>query len=184
MQKTVHGHPYEPYEDEIDLRQLFSVLWASKILLVIVTLVFTSTSVIYALVIPNQYKATALLVPTQQNSSRISSALNQFGGLASLAGINIGGNQNGDTKIAFEVIQSRSFIEQFIKQSGIMIEVMAAKGWNYDNKRLVLDKDIYDPQSRQWMRSPPLEERRLPVYGRPIRYSQKYCRSRRIKKQG
>ena len=155
MQKTVHGHPYEPYEDEIDLRELFSVLWASKILLVIVTLVFTSTSVIYALVIPNQYKATALLVPTQQNSSRISSALNQFGGLASLAGINIGGNQNGDTKIAFEVIQSRSFIEQFIKQSGIMVEVMAAKGWNYDNKRLVLDKDIYDPQSRQWMRSPP-----------------------------
>jgi LPS O-antigen subunit length determinant protein (WzzB/FepE family) len=52
MQKTIHTHPYEPYEDEIDLRELFSVLWASKILLVIVTLVFTSTSVIYALVTP------------------------------------------------------------------------------------------------------------------------------------
>jgi uncharacterized protein involved in exopolysaccharide biosynthesis len=155
MQKTIYNHPYEPYEDEIDLRELFSVLWASRILLVIVSLAFTATSVICALVTPNQYQATALLAPAQQNSGGLSSALSQFGGLASLAGIDIGGNQDGDTRIALEVMQSRSFIEQFIKQSGIMVEVMAAKGWNSNNKRLVLDKDIYDPQSRQWMRSPP-----------------------------
>jgi uncharacterized protein involved in exopolysaccharide biosynthesis len=155
MQKTIHTHPYEPYEDEIDLRELFSVLWASKILLAIITLVFTSTSVIYALVTPNQFQATAILAPAQQDSRGISSALSQFGGLASLAGINIGGSQDGDARIALEVMQSRSFIEQFIKQSGIMVEIMAAKGWNSDNKRLVLDRDIYDPQSRQWMRSPP-----------------------------
>lgn len=155
MQKTIHNHPYEPYEDEIDLRELFSVLWASKILLVIVTLVFTSTSVIYALVTPNQFQATAILAPAQQNSRGISSALSQFGGLASLAGINIGGSRDGDTRIALEVMQSRSFIEQFTKQSGIIVEVMAAKGWNSDSKRLILDRDIYDSQSRKWMRSSP-----------------------------
>jgi uncharacterized protein involved in exopolysaccharide biosynthesis len=121
MQKTIHNHPYEPYEDEIDLRELFSALWASRILLVIVSLAFTVTSVIYALVTPNQYQATALLAPAQQNSGGLSSALSQFGGLASLAGIDIGGNQDGDTRIALEVMQSRSFIEQFIKQSGIMV---------------------------------------------------------------
>jgi uncharacterized protein involved in exopolysaccharide biosynthesis len=153
MQKTIHTHPYEPYEDEIDLRELFSVLWASKILLAIITLVFTSTSVIYALVTPNQFQATAILAPAQQDSRGISSALSQFGGLASLAGINIGGSQDGDSRIALEVMQSRSFIEQFIKQSGIMVEIMAAKGWNSDSKRLILDRDIYDSHSRQWVRS-------------------------------
>lgn len=114
MQKTIHTHPGEPYEDEIDLRELFSVLWASRILIVIVTLVFTSTAVIYGLVTPNQYQAAALLAPAQQKSGGLSSALSQFGGLASLAGIYIGGNQDDDTRIALEVMQSRSFIEQLL----------------------------------------------------------------------
>lgn len=155
MQKTIYNHPYEPYEDEIDLTELFSVLWASRILIVIVTLVFTSAAVIYALVTPNQYQAAALLAPAQQNSSGLSSALSQFGGLASLAGIDIGGDQDGETRIALEVMQSRSFIEQFIKQSGIMVEVMAAKSWNEDDKRLIIDEDIFDVRSRKWTRRPP-----------------------------
>jgi uncharacterized protein involved in exopolysaccharide biosynthesis len=155
MQKTIYNHSNESYEDEIDLRELFSVLWASRILLVIVSLAFTATSVIYALVTPNQYQATALLAPAQQNSGGLSSALSQFGGLASLAGIDIGGNQDGETRIALEVMQSRSFIEQFIKQSGIMVEVMAAKSWNKDDKRLIIDDELYDVRSRKWTRRPP-----------------------------
>lgn len=155
MQKIIQNRPYEPCEDEIDLKELFSVLWASRILLLIVTLVFASTAVIYVLVTPNQYQATALLAPAKQNSGVLSSALSQFGGLASLAGIDIGGNQDGDTRIALEVMQSRSFIEQFIKQSGIIVEVMAAKSWNKDDKRLIIDDDIYDVRSRKWTRRLP-----------------------------
>ena len=155
MQKTIYDHPYEPYEDEIDLRELFSVLWASRILILIVTLAFTLTSVFYALVTPNQYQATALLAPAQKNSGGLSSALSQFGGLASLAGIDIGGIQDSEARIALEVMRSRSFIEEFIKQSGIMVEVMAAKSWNEDDKRLIIDDDIYDVRRMKWIRRPP-----------------------------
>lgn len=155
MQKTIYNHPYEPYEDEVDLRELFLALWAARLLLLIVTLVFTSAAVIYAIVTPNQYQAAALLAPAQQNSSGLSSALSQFGGLASLAGIDIGGIQDGEARIALEVMRSRSFIEEFIKQSGIIVEVMAAKSWNKDDKRLIIDDDIYDVRSRKWTRRPP-----------------------------
>ena len=51
------------YDDEIDLKEPFSVLWAAKKLIVAVTAVFAVVSVIYALSVPNQYKATALLTP-------------------------------------------------------------------------------------------------------------------------
>ena len=53
------------YDDEIDLRELFAVLWAGKIKIIFITAIFAVASVIYALSVPNQYKATALLAPAQ-----------------------------------------------------------------------------------------------------------------------
>ena len=58
----------DQYDDEIDLRELFSVLWAGKTKIIAITAVFAIASVIYALSVPNQYKATALLAPAQQDS--------------------------------------------------------------------------------------------------------------------
>ena len=53
----------DQYDDEIDLRELFAVLWAGKAKIIVITAVFAIASVIYALSVPNQYKATALLAP-------------------------------------------------------------------------------------------------------------------------
>jgi LPS O-antigen subunit length determinant protein (WzzB/FepE family) len=47
----------QPYDDEIDLRELFSVLWVGKKLIVVITAVFAVVSVVYALSLPNEYKA-------------------------------------------------------------------------------------------------------------------------------
>ena len=51
---------------------------------------------IYALSVPNQYIATALLAPAQQESGGLSGALGQLGGLASLAGVSIGGGESSE----------------------------------------------------------------------------------------
>ena len=143
------------YQDEIDLKELFSVLWQGRWLISGISSLVCLLAIIFALLTPNQYQATLLLAPTQQNTGGISSALSQFGGLASLAGIDIGGGEGGEKQIALEVMQSRSFIEQFINQSGILVEIIAAKGWDAESKRLVLDRDIYNTQSRQWVRTAP-----------------------------
>ena len=143
------------YQDEIDLKELFSVLWQGRWLISGISSSVCLLAIIFALLTPNQYQATLLLAPTQQNTGGISSALSQFGGLASLAGIDIGGGDGGDKQIALEVMQSRSFIEQFINQSGILLEIIAAKGWDAESKRLILDRDIYNTQNRQWVRTAP-----------------------------
>ena len=44
----------DQYDDEIDLRELFSVLWAGKVKIIAITAVFAVASVIYALSMPNQ----------------------------------------------------------------------------------------------------------------------------------
>lgn len=150
------------YDDEIDLRELFSVLWQGRWLISMISSSACLLAIIFALLTPNQYQANVLLAPAQKNSSGMSSALGQLGGLASLAGINIGDGQDGDTRIALEVMQSRSFIEQFIKQSGITIEIMAAKSWDSDTKRLLIDENIFDTNSRQWTRTPPAGRELVP----------------------
>ena len=77
------------YDDEIDLRELFGVLWSGKFKIIAITAIFAVGSVFYALWIPNQYKATALLAPAQSDGGGLSSTLGQLGGLASLAGVSI-----------------------------------------------------------------------------------------------
>ena len=139
------------YDDEIDLRELFGVLWSGKIKIIVITVVFAVGSVFYALSIPNQYKATALLAPAQSDGAGLSSALGQLGGLASLAGVSIGDAESSESQIAQEIMKSWSFVEGFIADNELAVEVYAAEGWSKSSKALVIDDDIYDVDSREWL---------------------------------
>ena len=99
------------YDDEIDLRELFGVLWAGRLKILVITAVFAVASIVYALSVPNQYKATALLSPAQSSGGGLSGALGQLGGLASLAGVSIGGGGSSEAQVAQEIMKSWNFIE-------------------------------------------------------------------------
>ena len=143
------------YDDEIDLKELFSVLWAAKKLILGITSIFAVVSVIYALSLPNQYKASALLAPAQQQSGGLSGALADFGGLAALAGVNIGGNDGGEAQIAQEIFVSWGFIEKFIQQNNLAVEVFAADGWDEQRNQISIDDDLYSVEENRWTRTPP-----------------------------
>jgi uncharacterized protein involved in exopolysaccharide biosynthesis len=140
----------DQYDDEIDLRELFGVLWAGKIKIIAITVVFAVASVIYALSVPNQYKATALLAPAQSDGGGLSGALGQMGGLASLAGISLGGGESGEAQIAQEIMKSWSYIEGFITENNIAVEVFAAEGWSKGSNELQIDDDLYDTETKIW----------------------------------
>ena len=139
------------YEDEIDLRELFTVLWAGKVMIVAITVVFAITAVIYALSVPNQYKATTLLVPSQSDGGGLSGALGQLGGLASLAGVSIGGGESSESQVAQKIMKSWSFVEHFIVDNDLAVELYAAKGWNKASGELRIDQDIYDTETKTWL---------------------------------
>ena len=143
------------YDDEIDLKELFSILWAAKKIILAVTGVFALISVIVALSLPNQYKASALLSPAQQQSGGLSGALGDLGGLAALAGVNIGGNDGGEAQIAQEIIVSWGFIEKFIQQNNLAVEVFAADGWDEQRNQISIDDDLYSVEENRWTRTPP-----------------------------
>lgn len=139
------------YDDEIDLKELFLVLWAGKFLIAAITAVFAISSVLYALSIPNQYKATALLAPAQADGGGLSSALGQLGGLASLAGVSVGEGRSSEAQIAQEIMKSWSFVEAFISDNDLAVEVYAAEGWNKGSGQLKINSDVYNTDKNMWL---------------------------------
>jgi uncharacterized protein involved in exopolysaccharide biosynthesis len=141
--------------DEIDLRELFAVIWQGKWLIIAITAVFAVGAVIFAINQPNIYKSEALLAPadTEQGGGGLAALAGQFGGLASMAGINLGGGGGVDkTQMAIEVMKSRQFTSNFIQQHNILPDLMAAKKWNMADNAISYDEALYNPADKKWLR--------------------------------
>lgn len=140
-------------DDEIDLRELFAVIWQGKWLIIAITALFAVASVVYAISQPNIYKSEALLAPAEQEGGGGLSALaGQFGGLASLAGVNLGGGSSNKAQLAIEVLKSRQFTSDFIQKHNILPDLMAAESWDMQANVVVYDNEIYDAENNKWVR--------------------------------
>lgn len=146
MNSTTEPHYYP--EDEIDLRELFATLWRGKWVILALTVAFTTGGVSYALYQPNVYTASVLLAPANdETGSRMSG---QLAGLASLAGVNIGGGATNKTAIAKEVLQSRAFLSDFIRRHNLAVPLMATKAWDINQEKWVVDTELYDLETGVW----------------------------------
>jgi uncharacterized protein involved in exopolysaccharide biosynthesis len=97
------------------------------------------------------YRATTLLVGAGAERNKIgslSSTLGQLGGLASLAGINVG-TQDIETEEAIAVLHSREFTERFIVDYNLMPKLFFTKWnsssntWNVPEKNQPTRSDAY-----------------------------------------
>ena len=95
------------YSDEIDLRELLAVLWLGKTTILSIVFLSGLMSVLVALFLPNKYTSEALLAPRVDGGAggMLSQMASQFGGLASLAGVNLGGlGDQGASVVAIEML--------------------------------------------------------------------------------
>jgi hypothetical protein len=150
------------YDDEIDLRELFTVLWAGKIQILVCVLLSALVSVSVALYLPNKYTAEAVLAPRSSGGGGgLAQLASQYGGLASLAGINIGGIGDGNpAAVATEMLKTREFFSEYLYDS-VLVDLMAAQGWNSDTDAVVIDDTLFDAQSQTWVRevAPPYQKK-------------------------
>ncbi|MGL5148383.1 MAG: Wzz/FepE/Etk N-terminal domain-containing protein, partial [Plesiomonas shigelloides] len=127
-------------EDEIDLRELFAALWRGKWWIVASTLVGAAIAVVVAISQPNIYRSEALLAPsTEQQGGGLAAMAAQFGGLASLAGVNLSGGGSDKTAIAVEIGKSRQFLSHFIRQHQLEVPLMAVTKADKATGELVID---------------------------------------------
>lgn len=150
MSEPIAQPTYYP-DDEIDLRELFATLWRGKWIVILTTLVFAAAGVGFALYKPNVYQSSVLVAPTQEEGGGLGGLASQFGGLASLAGINLNGGGSNQTVIAKEVLQSRAFLTDFFHRHNMAIPLMALEGWNENTGEWVYDQDKYNPETGEWL---------------------------------
>lgn len=124
-------------EDEIDLLAYWGIIRKRWKLIAAVMLAAAIISAGISLLMPNIYEAKVLMAPVNQgvsNSSRsgLSSTLGDFGGLASVAGINLGADSSNALQ-NLAVLKSRAFLWSFIQDNKLM-PILFAKDWDASKK--------------------------------------------------
>ena len=154
---TPNNDPFlqNPYpDDEIDLKELFMVLWGGKWLISAVTGLAAAISVVVALSLPNIYTASALLAPAESSGGGLSSLMKQYGGLASLAGVSLPGGEEGSrAQLGIQLMKSRAFIGDFVERRDILPELMAVEAWDAGSGDIVFDAESYDADAKTWVRN-------------------------------
>ena len=150
------------YDDEIDLKELFSVLWKAKILIIVITSFFALSSVLYALSLTNFYKSEAGLSVAGESNAR--GALSGIGGLASMAGISLPSSGEDKSEIAIKTIQSRAFLEHLITFENVLPSIMATKSYDFQSKKIQFDPKIYNENNGAWVRKPRKNQQSKPSY--------------------
>ncbi len=130
-----YGYPY-PYpradDDGIDLREIWRVLVDNKQLIALVTAVTTLIALVTAFSITPIYRAEVLLAPaTAEKTGGLSALSGQFGDLAALAGISLGGGDQ--TQEAIATLKSRALTEAFIKDNNLM-PILFEDDWDAEKK--------------------------------------------------
>ena len=145
-------------DDEIDLKELFAVLWEGKLIISAITGIAAAISVIVALSQPNIYTATALLAPAESSGGGLSGLMKsglmkQYGGLASLAGVSLPGGEEGSrAQLGMELMKSRAFVGNFVERHDILPELMAVESWEQASGDVLFDAQMYDAATKTWVR--------------------------------
>lgn len=122
-------------DDDVDLRRVWQVLIRGKWLISSMVVLCGVIALIYGFVATEWWDAEIVIAPSEQ--AAIPAVAGQLGGLAALAGLNLGGSSSQD---AFEVLRSREFTREFIKENDLVT---------------VLFEDEWDAERGIWRSSDP-----------------------------
>ena len=152
MQEIDNKHTND-FDDEIDLRELFFVLYRGKWVITCLTTFLVIFGIIYSLFLPNIYQSKALLAPVDVSSSLIGGALSQYSGLAGLAGINLPTGETGsNSQKAIELVSSLNFFEKYLMPKIFLPDLMAIESWDDKNNTIIYNDSIFQKSTNSWVR--------------------------------
>ncbi len=139
------------YDDEIDLSELFHVLWDKIFYIGAITFIFSLISIIYALMLPNIYQSKAIMMAVEQ-SGGMSEMVGRYSGMASLAGISLESKSGSKDQEAIARIKSFEFFSNNFLPNIKLENLMAVKKWTQASNTLTYDTSDFNSESRQWLR--------------------------------
>lgn len=161
LQQTDNKYENNQYmqEEEIDLKELFNTILRYKYKIALFSFLVVLVTLIYTLSIPNSYKSQIILAPQSDGKS----ANSGLAGLASLAGVNLGGTDSKDPFTIMEttlkdyefnknIIEKYNLIEKFETPKNLVfamgIDTFYSAPKKSENNESNIDEKIYNLNSK------------------------------------
>src|ERR1700722_11903215 len=123
------SEPVDPPQNDLSLLAIWRFLGRHMAVLSVFVVIFTAGAVGLAFILTPMYRSEVVVSPADTSSGGLGDLGGQLGGLASLAGINIGGAGGKKSDEALAYLRSRIFTAGFIQRHGLM-PIIFAKKWD------------------------------------------------------
>ena len=125
----------ETMEDEINFLDMYRIIWKGKWVVFSSTILITLLAILYSLSLPNIYQSSAIIILLMKRQTSMSAALENYSGLASLAGVNIPTQANVDNASnAIVKMVTFSFFEDNLLPNIYLPNLLSVKSWNHQKK--------------------------------------------------
>jgi uncharacterized protein involved in exopolysaccharide biosynthesis len=126
--------------DVLDFHALLLRIWAGRWWIVASSFLLASVALVAGFLMTPVYRATAVLIPASADHASLGNSLGSLGGLAALAGVNLGGSDSA-TQEALAFLRSREFGNAFIKDRNLIPQFFDDKWDASDGKWKVPPED-------------------------------------------
>ncbi|MFT7008478.1 MAG: hypothetical protein ACJAXJ_003018 [Colwellia sp.] len=137
-------------ETLFDLGEFISYLITKWKWFIILGLCFAIAFAMISINMPNKYTSEILLADADSSKSNLDGLGSQLGGLASFAGIDMNSGKN-DKLIALQILQSRKFLIDFVKNNQLEELLFAVDSWDRKNDSFVYNEDVFNRKEQIWL---------------------------------
>jgi len=130
----------------LELKELFSILWKGKILIIVIAAVFFVVAAIYALSLPNLYRSSASM-----SVINMGAGANTITTQISFSGLSV--QEKGVKGPRYvNTVRSRAFFKHLIEvDEDFLPALMAAKRYHKESEKLIYNSDVYDAVNKKWL---------------------------------
>jgi len=147
--ENLNNQTTSEFSDEIELKLLFKGIWLSRYFIILLSFIGATFSVFYAISIPDTYKSEAtVLVETNDNDA---AGMSQYSGLASMAGISLGGSSANRKDEILHTMISRKFINEFVNHRDILIPLFAFEALGLNKETYTINNEIFNKTKNSWV---------------------------------
>lgn len=138
---------YPPNEDELSLVDLWNIVWKRKWLWLTLGPLAGVLGIVYSRAQIEIYRAEVTMAPNveERSGGGLAALAGQFGGLASMAGLNVGGR--GSTETALATLKSRKFIAPFLLEDE-RLKLLFPQEWDSESNAWTVAKKRRGPDNR------------------------------------
>lgn len=137
--------------DDIDISEIFNLIWRFKYLLISSIVLFGLGSASYSLTLPNIYTSSAIM-KTTDSAGDSSDGGGTVGSLAQMAGLNLspGASTGSKSDLAVATILSRDFLKHLLNFPKFGANIYAVDKYDPVSKQISYNENIFDSVTDTW----------------------------------